>query len=249
MEYNFNVNKIVLATLVPAKTGEAVHKSRPEHGLVFFVDGEKNYYFEDTVISTHANDILYLPKGSDYVVESVDHGDCYAINFHIDEPISFKPFVFKTKNKNAFFESFKKAREVWKSKAFGYEMKCKSELYDIIYHMQKEYELGYVSKSTAAVIRKAVDYIHTNYTEENISISHLARMCKVSETYFRVIFNKLYGTSPIKYINNLKIEHAKELIESGMYSIGEVCALSGYNDESYFSREFKKATGVCPSEY
>lgn len=54
---------------------------------------------------------------------------------------------------------------------------------------------------------------------------------------------------PIKYINNLKMTRAKELLSSGMYTVSEVCFLSGYKDESYFSREFKKHFNLSPREY
>jgi AraC-like DNA-binding protein len=67
--------------------------------------------------------------------------------------------------------------------------------------------------------------------------------------YFRKIFKSIYGVSPIKYINNLKIEHARELIESQMYSISEAAFHSGYSDSSSFSRDFKKHFDMTPGEY
>ncbi|MBQ8232699.1 MAG: helix-turn-helix domain-containing protein [Lachnospiraceae bacterium] len=50
-----------------------------------------------------------------------------------------------------------------------------------------------------------------------------------------------------KYINNLKISRAKELLSSGMYTVTQAAEMSGYTDVSHFSREFKKATGAAPS--
>ena len=82
-----------------------------------------------------------------------------------------------------------------------------------------------------------------------LTMAELAQMCGVSETYFRRIFLNAKGCSPIDYINNLKLSRAKELLGSGMYSISEVAEQSGFHDESYFSRFFKKQTGVAPSKY
>ena len=74
-------------------------------------------------------------------------------------------------------------------------------------------------------------------------------MCGITPEYFRKIFKTYYGVSPIKYINTLKITHAKELLASGMYSVTEAALQSGYTDMSYFSREFKKATEKSPCNY
>lgn len=249
MEYNFNIDKIVLACYLPPGIGSPVHKNRQTHGLAFYPSGERCFQFEEISIYVKPGEIIYLPKGSDYSVQSDEKGSCYAINFDIAETVDFKPFVFTVKNKSLFGESFKKAEAVWRSRAVGFEMKCKSELYNIIYNMQTESALGYIPKGTAEIITPAIEYIHNSYTEDNISISYLAKICSVSETYFRQIFGKIYGVSPIKYINNLKIARAKELISSGMYLVSEVASLSGFHDESYFSREFKKATGVSPKNY
>ena len=105
---------------------------------------------------------------------------------------------------------------VWRAKASGFELKCKSELYDILYHLRKEFELGYISKSDSEIIKPAIDYIHQEYTNDNICIAYLAQRCGISETYFRRVFQKTFATSPLKYINQLKISRAKKLISSAM---------------------------------
>ena len=118
-------------------------------------------------------------------------------------------------------------------------------LLDII----KEYSCKYVSTKTEDLIIPAVTYIHSKYTEETISIANLAKMCGVSETHFRKIFFNVKGCSPVDYINSLKLSRAKELLNSGMYTVSEVAEQSGFHDESYFSRFFKKQTGLSPSKY
>ena len=63
------------------------------------------------------------------------------------------------------------------------------------------------------------------------------------------LFKKFYGVTPIKYINQLKLKRAKELLYSGMYSVSEAAYHSGFSDLSHFCRFFKKNIGVLPSEY
>ena len=79
--------------------------------------------------------------------------------------------------------------------------------------------------------------------------SRLSRMCGITPEYFRRIFAGVYGISPKRYIENLKLTRAKELLQSGMYSVTEAATLSGYTDMSHFSRCFKKYTGVAPKNF
>ena len=131
-------------------------------------------------------------------------------------------------------------------KSAGYDSKIKAELYTIIYCMQSEYRLPYAN---AKIIEPALDYIHSNYYKENISIGYLASLCGISSVHLRNTFIKKFAVSPLKYINALRMTRAKELLGSKFYTVSEVCSLTGYNNESYFSREFKKQFNITPREY
>lgn len=250
MKYNFDIKDIVVVCYVSAGSGTPVHKNRSSHGIVFYTGGKTDFTFDQTkTISIHENEIVYLPKGSNYTVRSHGKGGCYAINFQLFNDISFAPFKFKTKNQKGFIDLFKNTEQTWRLKNSGFEIKCKSLLYSILFDLRKEYEAGYISKSKISLISPAIEYIHTQYTKDNIDISYIAGLCNMSEAYFRRIFFKSFGISPVKYVNNLKIDRAKELISSGTCSISEAAAESGFHDDSYFSRKFKEITGISPSEY
>ena len=246
---NFDISKIVIAIHVPAGSGVAVHVNRPSHGLAIHLEGRKIYRFEgNKSIVVQKNDIIYMPKGSSYVVTTEKPGACCAINFDFFEDKLFEPFVFHTKNSLRFIEAFKRAAKVWQAKQAGYMSACKAELYTVLSAMEKEFST-YISGENQELISPAVEYIHENYTTENISISEISKMCNITPEYFRSIFKKAYGSSPVKYINELKISRAKELLGSGLYSVSEAATLSGFSDPSHFSREFKKAVGISPARF
>ena len=250
MKYNFDISKILVACFVPKGNGKANHKDRPSHGLALHLDGKKEYFFSDgRKLSVEKGDIIYLPKDSTYFVKSSLPGECYAINFHTSNEISFPPFVFSVKSISKYIDHFSTARRIWDIKSIGYEMRCKALLYSIISEMQAEFSEKYQPKSKYKIIEPAVNFINENFSKELLNISKLSSMCDITPEYFRKIFKEHFGDSPIAYINKMKLLRAKELILSGMYSLGEVCELSGYSDFSHFSREFKKATGYPPSEY
>ena len=112
--------------------------------------------------------------------------------------------------------------------------------------MQAEYKIPYAN---SAAIEPAVRYIHSNYYKEAISIPHLAELCNISTVHLRNRFVQEFAMPPIRYINSLKMARAEDLLLSQLYTVSEVCYLSGYNDESYFCREFKKFFHVSPSNY
>lgn len=251
MESEHNIKNIILACLVDSKTARKVHINRASHGLVLYTKGDTTFVFDTGKrVRVTKNDLVYLPKGSNYTVEKNSFGaECYAINYLTYEDISYEPFSFKTKNASLFLELYKKADKAWKSSKKTGQMECKAILYTIICDLIKEFEAGYTSKSLTAVLNPAIEFIDENLTSDTLSVSLLAKLCGISETYLRKLFLKSYGTSPVKYIRTKKILRAKALLSSGLYSVAEVAELSGWGDEAYFSREFKKATGVSPSDY
>ena len=245
-----DVSEIVVAIKVPAGHGQAVHKDRASHGFAMHLDGDKDYVFgSGKILKVQKNDIIYMPKGSDYFVQTWEIGDCYAINFQLSQELKNEPFVFSPKNPNAFAEAFRSAEKAWRTKKEGYVFRCKSQLYGIFSEMRGESLSGYHPSMKTEIIRPAIEMISENYASGNLSVPELAKLCNVSEVYFRKVFSTVFGLSPIKYINDLKIARAKELLLTQMYSVAEVSEMSGFSDISYFSREFKKAVGVSPSEY
>ena len=253
MNCKIDVQDINIACYLPPGSGVPIHRSRPFHGLVLQHSDIANVYdfLGGRTITIDRNEIIYIPKGSDYNAYPVegDSSSCFCINFQIDNDETFSPFKLKPRNAGLFVDCFKRAEQAWSHKPFNYELKCKAELYNIIFAMQQEYRLGYAGGEKKDIIRPAVEYIHNKYMSESISVEYLAELCGITTVYLRQLFKMIYGTSPLKYINNLRIERSKELIESGLYSLSEAAYLSGFSDICHFSREFKKAEKISPSEY
>ncbi|MBP3390250.1 MAG: helix-turn-helix domain-containing protein [Clostridia bacterium] len=247
---DFIVKNIGLSRSIPISVGLTSSKLRHYHALLYISSGAKEYTFKDgTVFTAKAGDIIFIPKGTDYTVTGTVAGKSHSINFEIGNACKLSPFLFKTRNPSVFLESFKSCNMAYTGKSVGYNARCKAELYNIIYNMQKEFELSYITKDTRNRLQPALDFIHSNFTKDNISIPMLAARCKMSDSMFRLTFTNAMGLSPIKYINSLKISHAKELLSTEDCSVSEAAELSGFHDECYFSRAFKKYTGVSPKEY
>lgn len=95
-------------------------------------------------------------------------------------------------------------------------------------------------------IKPALTYLDSNYAS-NFPVDHLAMMCSLSVVSFRRIFLACKGISPVEYRNRLRIRKAAELLKTGLYSVGEAAETVGIQDIKYFSKLFKRYTGLNPS--
>ncbi|MDD7219338.1 MAG: helix-turn-helix domain-containing protein [Clostridia bacterium] len=103
-------------------------------------------------------------------------------------------------------------------------------------------------KEALSIIEKAQSYINENF-KKDISLDDVSRMANISPYYFSKLFKQETGKNFIEYLTEIRLRHAKDLLQNSGYSIKEICGECGYSDPNYFSRIFKKYEGVTPSEF
>ncbi|MBR3934589.1 MAG: helix-turn-helix transcriptional regulator [Clostridia bacterium] len=81
------------------------------------------------------------------------------------------------------------------------------------------------------------------------TVSDYANMCHLSENRFSVLFKEEFGVSPNQYITQVKIQKAKDLLNDTDMSIAQISEFLGMTNQNYFSRMFKKHTGLSPIAY
>lgn len=97
-------------------------------------------------------------------------------------------------------------------------------------------------------LAEAVAYMEKNYTWQ-ITLKQLSGISHFSAGHFIRIFKKIYGYTPIDYLNRLRIRHACALLKIPGESVSNIAMQSGFHDSNYFCRVFKKAMGLTPGEY
>ena len=125
------------------------------------------------------------------------------------------------------------------------------ELNTLVGEMVKTYcglVKGYSLASYSAPVRKAILYIDLNLCA-NISTKDVAQDQFISPNYLSTRFKQEVGDSISDYILKRRISMARSLLESTTLSIQEVAFKVGIPDASYFSKQFKKVTGVAPLRY
>lgn len=98
-------------------------------------------------------------------------------------------------------------------------------------------------------IQAALEIIRQNLSDPNLSLSFVAEKVGLSEAYFSSLFHSELNAPFRKYLTNLRIEEAKYLLEQGEYKIWDIASRTGFSDESYFSKVFKKVTDVSPKDW
>ena len=102
-----------------------------------------------------------------------------------------------------------------------------------------------LQESQKSAIKK---YIKENY-KRDISAGDVAGILGYSDVYFSKIFKQLFDDTFINYLTKVRIDKAKVLLKDVGFNIKEVGASVGYTDSNYFTKVFKRAVGMSPSEY
>lgn len=102
--------------------------------------------------------------------------------------------------------------------------------------------------STDENIKKSINYIQS-HLNEHLSIEDLASYAGLSKDYFSHSFKDAIGITPINYINQLRCDNAKKLLKTKKHSIHDIAIQCGFENDSYFSRTFKRYIGILPSTY
>lgn len=114
--------------------------------------------------------------------------------------------------------------------------------------MSKQDQSGYPNAYRYRRIVQAKRYIDDHFTED-INLNDISDEANFSKYHFLRIFKKAYGKTPNEYLTEKKLEHARRLLETGTFSISEVCFKVGFESLGSFSSLFKRAVGDSPSVY
>jgi two-component system response regulator YesN len=146
---------------------------------------------------------------------------------------------------NKFFSNYKTIRQVLE------EAKSIDEVMGFLGEMavgiKTAVEQGRKENYDAA-INKAILFVNNGYNQ-NIKLKDVAGHVNMSESYFSKYFKKIMKTNFIEYVNQIRVERAKELLARKRITIQEVSELMGYTNCSYFTQVFKEIEGITPKQY
>lgn len=184
-------------------------------------------------------DIIFIPHNTKYRTHSVT--DCSGIGILFDflGDLSIKPGLYMSWIDTSgeylrLFERICKCQKV-SPKALLHQQ---SLVYRILDHMTTDIS---ENEKMIKMLEPAIEILTTRY-RENLSLKDYADPCNLSVSYFRHMFKKQLGMSPIEYRNRLRFEEVRRLRHQGC-TVNQIAEICGFCDAAYLRRLFKRETG------
>ena len=224
---------------------------KEHNSFVYVYDGEAIYDFFDYSMTVKKDNLFYIKHGSKYNITALSEQYRYAYIDHKVAPIDMDKFKNKIYINNAILLKpiFENLVGTWHYKKPGYLLDAKYYAYGILRQIIKEEAKGLISHKKYSRIEKAVEYMEKNYMKWNISIDTLSQISDISTSQLRRIFKEVYSVSPLTYLNILRIDHSKDLLKHTNLTVTQISEQLGYPDVYSFSKQFRKLSGLPPSQY
>ena len=244
-------------------TSEVIETDRPngrgDYQLLYISSGKLHLYVdgEDRII-TKGNMLLFRPGEPQlYNLYSADKPETYWVHFTGSDVDLLLDYYGMPKDENVFFTGtspdyqwlYKQMIQELQLRRVNYEDLLNMNLRHIFLMINRFLKEGTELDSDALnEIERATHYFNENYNQ-NICIKDYAADRHMSDCWFNRTFKKVTKVTPIQYIISLRITSAINLLENTDHNIKQIASMVGYDDEYYFSRLFKKSTGLSPTAY
>ncbi len=249
----------------------------PEYQITLIVKGDGTRFIGNSVERFKAGDVYLIGKNVPHVFRSdtryYEPGtllESYGISFFVNTETLGEHFfdlpemapikrllelgahglVFKNEDRRALIHGIMKIPQFEDFARFQHIL----SLLNSMAHAQDMFTLSsvpFVEPSSDAEherINVVFQYLSTHFTQE-ISLDTIANVASMTTNSFCRYFKKRTGKPFSNFLNDMRIEYACHLIAGSMRSYGEVAMECGYNNLSYFNRQFKLIMGLTPRQY
>lgn len=235
-------------------------RGRIDFQLLYIAAGKAHFHIdgkEEIVTAGHM--VLYRPKEPQkYEYYAEDQTEVYWVHFTGSDVTNILRSYGLTKDKKIFYcGSGLEYQNHFRAMIQELQM-CKEDYPEMLeIHLRQIFiklhrYFNTVSKVDNSQIAEEIDKATLYFTEhynEDICIEDYAKKHHMSTSWFIRNFKQYTGSTPMQYILSIRIYNAEALLQSEQYNVTEISNIIGYENPLYFSRIFKKAKGISPSEY
>ena len=232
------------------------------HNLMLIYDGRAEFVCGGEVKTAGARDLIYYRPGDRRAARTTAQAPlkCFAVNFDylcpffedgkwaaVTPPL---PFGFYQRLTDDYlynrvihlFATLTQSALTGADRAGNRERALLTEILVLLFRFMEGYRPSY---SNVHKVEAVIGYMAKHF-DEDVTLQRLAGYARLSESYLGRIFKSVTGRSPIDYLIDIRINHAKNLLHYGL-SVSEISRIVGFRDIYYFSRAFKKREGISPS--
>ncbi len=217
----------------------------PYHDITIALKGKMYYTIDGESIVLSEGDAIYCPIGTKMVRDKSGKASYLSVNFTTKSgeslPLSHYMTNVLSHEVNAYIEIIS---YLLKKPGIHNDEKLENLVTNLLIKIVELQEVNH----PMPYVEKIKLYIKDNF-QKAITLESVAKYINLHPSYCSTIFKKSEGKSVTEYINSLRINYAKELLDTSPYRIGEIGARCGIPDPYYFSRVFNKICGISPSEY
>lgn len=240
----------VMSTLRPA--------GRPDYQLLYIASGKATFTFQGEAAEVPAGNMVvyepHMPQQYAYYLE--DRPEVYWLHFTGKDAAGLLEEAGFTNSQVLYTGISSKYQELFLSiiRELQLPRPCSDELSALsirqLLLLLKRLKMEGNCRNTEIKkeMEEAIHYFHENFSK-NIEIDTFAKKLHMSTCWFIRSFKQYAGMPPRQYITSIRINKAKELLESTDYTVSGIGAIVGYDNPLYFSRIFKKQAGISPAQY
>ncbi len=220
-------------------------KARNFDALSIRTESDARFVTDTQTVQMKSGDIAFVPAGCGYTRHcTVDK--MLVIHFLMDPPApDTKIRVIRDCNYDVIYPLFRKALTQWTEKKPGYYYRTVSLLYRIFGELYRQSEPEDPLMQPLVVC--AISIMRQEFKYSDLSICQIAKRLYVSEAYLRRLFQQELGQSPKEYLTNLRLQHARDLLNAGYDPIAVISEKVGFSNPKHFSTVYKKHFGYSPS--
>ncbi len=230
---------------------------RKDHQLIIVIEGQALFKYQGQDILLEGGEAILLPPHIKNHYLFYPDNNIIWIHFtgrkveSILQEYDLRGYTkYTVSDTDGFLRQAEKIIEEFHLKRVGYMHVCNAGLLNILTLLKRKIDNSINSHSDSFVpeITTVLEDMKTNFAE-NKDINEFAKMCNLSPSRFAHLFAAKVGTSPYKYLLNLRIKQAKYLLLNTNLSVSDIAKSVGYDDPLHFSRIFKKYEGLSPMQY
>ena len=235
-------------------------RGRLDWQILYIASGKAHFYFNGVEhIVTAGNMVIYRPKEEQrYYYYGTDHTEVYWVHFTGSNVkniirsygISDDMHIIHTGTSLEYKRLFTQMIQELKLCKEDYEELLLCYFTHLLIMIHRLMNIKPKSKTHALMeeMNAAVRYFHENYNKP-ICIEDYAEQHHMSVSWFIRNFKEYTEMTPTQYLLSLRISNAQTLLETTNYNVTEISDIVGYDNPLYFSRIFKKQSGLSPSEF